>query len=711
MSSLFVIWCIPVYGQFGIEPRVSVSPSSAVATLGQTQPISYSTKIDRAPNGTSGNGSSCLIVSGPTYQWQPVGKANIIGSSTGADVSVDASGLTQTGSVTVATVTVTWTGSCGSTSVGAKATVSITPPTPTPTSTPTSTPTATPTPTPAPLTLTISPSSNNICAGGWEQSYNDGAGGYYYLSKETGNWVPHSVLPDPHIAVLTAQVGGGTGSYKGLSVQFNWTMPGGPNGNGLVESRSVAVDSKGVATLKIVSGDQLSRDADDKGNVLFDTPVAVSARCTQGSQSASQNVSLNVLAPSIKWKYKDDKGNYVPWNGDLWGIYGQPSSHTSVPLQAALTFNNSPVFGHRVSWSVDNVYDKAGAEVLSSDPSYPTYGQMSGPISTTTQGGTGTADFKFGYNFGQLVFDISDSSVFTLDTTVSASQDRVSASSRSSGHRIGKSNRYTTDPLAEYNWVQGKPQNFGGVPFDGTLDGGTGDNSYTYPAPSGEEDNELLGPTLGLARAIMVAKKESMSRSRMQIPSASATGKGDDGHDFDNYNQPGAWWFSQCVGNDAESSGTHLADVKVPFTKPDGSTGYHYYSGAFDIVLTQVPIFRRVPGVERNRQRGRRQAFGVFVKAMRDHGIVAWHRWAGEGQTTSENEMHCIDPATPFLKNVLGGAKGQIVSFTNRGTGGGYPSEPPTGNFAITDPQITAVKYRLRHKQKVAGAIADNTTP
>ncbi len=154
-----------------------------------------------------------------------------------------------------------------------------------------------------------------------------------------------------------------------------------------------------------------------------------------------------------------------------------------------------------------------------------------------------------------------------------------------------------------------------------------------------------------------------------------------------------------------------MADVKVPFTKRDGSKGYHYYSGAFDIVLTKVPIFEEVPGVEQNKELGRRQEFGVFVKAMRDHGIVAWHRWAGEGDTTSENEMHCVDPSMPFLKNALGGAKGQIVSFTNRGTGGGYPSEPPAGDFSITDPQITAVKDRLKYKQQVAGAVADNTTP
>ena len=151
-------------------------------------------------------------------------------------------------------------------------------------------------------------------------------------------------------------------------------------------------------------------------------------------------------------------------------------------------------------------------------------------------------------------------------------------------------------------------------------------------------------------------------------------------------------------------------------------TSYHYYSGAFDIVLNKVPIFEKVPGVEGNKQLGRRQAFGVFAKAMRDHGIVAWHRWAGEGDTTSENEMHCIDPATPFLKHALGShvksrndkIKGQIGSFLNRGTGGGYPDEPQTGPFAITigkGEQTDKVRDRFFNPLVVPGAQPDNLSP
>lgn len=103
---------------------------------------------------------------------------------------------------------------------------------------------------------------------------------------------------------------------------------------------------------------------------------------------------------------------------------------------------------------------------------------------------------------------------------------------------------------------------------------------------------------------------------------------------------------------------------------------------------------------------------------MRDNGIVAWHRWAGESSSTSENEMHCIDPATPFLKNSLGtlqangGIGGQIGRFLAGGTGGtGYPEEPDTGFFAITERQVDKVRDRFRNKLSVPGAQPDNTRP
>lgn len=87
---------------------------------------------------------------------------------------------------------------------------------------------------------------------------------------------------------------------------------------------------------------------------------------------------------------------------------------------------------------------------------------------------------------------------------------------------------------------------------------------------------------------------------------------------------------------------------------------------------------------------------------MRNRGIVAWHRWAGESDSTSENEMHCIDPATPIIKEKL---RDQIDDFRfNKGTGGGYP----TGDFPITKWQTDQVTTRYGNKLSVPNAKPDN---
>jgi len=571
----------------------------------------------------------------------------------------------------------------------------------TPTSTPTATPTPTPTPTPAPLTLKVSSSSNNICAGGWDQSYNNGAGGYYYLSKETGNWVPHSVLPDPHIAVLTAQVGGETGGYKGLSIQFKWTMPGGSNGSGLVESRSVAVDSKGKATVQVVSGDEI-------GNGVSISSELVDA---QGKlQAKAKSVNLNIKEPDIERKYKNEKGDYVslPQDNDL--LFLDPNSAT-VPLQAILTFNKVPVFGHHVSWGIDKVFAKSGAPVSSGASDY---GNMSGATSTTDQKGAATATFTKGGRIGQLIYYIEDGSVYIMEAASSQNGPQAVAShnqnSRSIEAEIPLSRRkkesiYKTPPYAEYAYVKEQAGY---------------QNPHGYPAPPGEEDDELLPQTLNTVEELLVPIAPKIGGYiKGEYPESPEIWQRRDqgGIPFN------AWWFSQCVGNDPESYGRHLADVKVTarddqnktITNPKtGEILYSRYSGAFDIVLSEVPIFEAG---------GRRIMFGPFVKKLRDNGFVAWHRWAGEThKDTSENEMHCIDPATPYLKPSLGsGPRGQIASFLQsdgRGTGGGYPSEPtnPKSRFYYyfhisRTPQQDNVRLRLNNPYVVKDAHPDHTAP
>lgn len=79
-----------------------------------------------------------------------------------------------------------------------------------------------------------------------------------------------------------------------------------------------------------------------------------------------------------------------------------------------------------------------------------------------------------------------------------------------------------------------------------------------------------------------------------------------------------------------------------------------------------------------------------------------------------ENEMHCIDPATPFLKGHL---KEQIALFLLQGgigTGGTtYPTEPTSSankfyaDFHIDITQQNTVRDRRKHKIVVPRATGD----
>ena len=220
---------------------------------------------------------------------------------------------------------------------------------------------------------------------------------------------------------------------------------------------------------------------------------------------------------------------------------------------------------------------------------------------------------------------------------------------------------------------------------------------FAYPAPGGEEDNEMVYAM----RTYIRSKLNTLSPEwTTGFRNPQGTENGDPAGDPGTVG-PG-WWFAQVVGNDSESYGTHLADFKVTHTV-NGKTITRYFCAAFDVVLTTVPIFKE------SNPPARRTEFGPYVKLMRNSGIVAWHRWAGESSSTSENEMHCIDPASPFIKRSL---NNQIDDFVdNGGVGGGYPAEPTTGDFAITLSQRNAVRARRDNKLTVPGAVPDNTTP
>jgi len=519
-----------------------------------------------------------------------------------------------------------------------------------------------------------------VCAGGWNDAWND----YVYLQKETGQMVRRGDKPDPHIITYTATVTDDAGQVQpGRLVAFTWDMPGpAPE-----ETQTVTTDPEGKASVDVISGDEVSKSYDeDTGELLFDNPVKITATCL--GREETQN--LDVLAPPIQWQYKDENGDYVAWNGDVWGLYSDPSLK-NVPLRALLIFDDMPVVGHSVSWGFDKICDKSEEEVLPEDAEYSTYGYMSGGISTTPINGGATATFMRGYNLGQITFQIEDASIYTWDRSTEDSSSSFSTSAIGTPPPNGypgeiplskrkRKARKSSPPYGEYTLVKGIAAY---------------QNPWGYPANSGEEDNELLQNTLTLVRQqLNPLAPESMNGDRF----------GQIGVDYSR-----SWFFAQVVGNDPDSAGYHFADLKI--TKK-GKT--RRFGAAFDIVLGHVPVF--VPD-------GRRAQFGPFLKALRDRGIVAWHRWAGEDRDSNgnlasvQNEIHCIDPAYPYIKPQLNNDEeqtGQVYKFIDKGSGGpDYNPEPtdPDDPFTITDEQVREVRKRATTMRGIYKGIYPEAQP
>ena len=352
-----------------------------------------------------------------------------------------------------------------------------------------------------------------------------------------------------------------------------------------------------------------------------------------------------------------------------------------------LTFNGVPVVGHAVSWGIDKIYDKGDTEVPSDDEEFSTYGRMSGDVSTTSHDGSATATFTRGYNAGQIVFAIEDGSVYVqgADQSSPIASNPFQAQQLNSpeiplANRKKKSKR-KSPTTKEYDYVKGI------AAFS---------NPVGYPAPAGEEDNELLDKTLVLVRARLNAISPELLNG---FRAFNAPGTDPDG------NKTPGWWFAQIVGNDPDSAGYHFADLKI--TK-SGKT--RYYGAAFDITLAHVGIFVTSNPVKR------RQEFGPYVKALREQGIVSWHRWAGEdyngdGRLASvQNEMHCIDPAYHIIKPAL---TGQIEAFKRKESGGrDYDPEPTdeSNPFSITPHQRDAVIFRETTKRAEFASVYSTAT-
>ena len=254
-------------------------------------------------------------------------------------------------------------------------------------------------------TISLSLSATEICAGGWD----DSRSAFEYLVKETGQWKARSDKPDPHIATATALVKDDQGNpMEGVPVTLSWDMPG----PAPAQTKTVISNADGTVAVDVISGDEVSKDTDeDTGHLLFNRPVPIKATCA----SIQVTKNIDVTAPVTTWQYKNEEGDYVVWDGEVYGLYPNTVHRKDIPLRVLWTFNNQPVTGHRMSWSIDKIFDKFEEEVLPTDEDYVTYGTLSGPISTTGSNGGATATFTHGYNFGQIVFGIADNNIYTSD--------------------------------------------------------------------------------------------------------------------------------------------------------------------------------------------------------------------------------------------------------------------------------------------------------
>ena len=527
-------------------------------------------------------------------------------------------------------------------------------PTPDPTATPVPTvtpePTATPTPTPAP-SLTLSADKTQIVAGGWDEAHKD----YVYLEKETNKWKKRNQKPDPHIATLTATLKDSQGNpLSGQTVEFKWDMPGpAPE-----KTPSAVTDSDGVATVDVVSGDTLSKAFDEKdGHLLYDEPVKVEA--SFGDLKESRN--LDVLAAQAQWQYKDEHGDYQDWDGSLQDLFKAANNKNQAQLRVLLSFDDKPVIGHGVSWEFAKVFYKWNERVPKDK--YVGFGHLSGEYSTTTKKSGATASYSFGYRLGRIIFEMDDASVHLKSTSpVAALQSGNTEFAAGSSNPPSVQKGIQTylkkgQPVGVYTWVK---------------DHAFTDN-FSYPAPSGEEDDEILEESL-------FTTNFSLLFSANLHPSQTGRREGN--------KQKGDWWISQAIGKDYDSHGTHVADMKMPKGR--------LYGAAWDIVLTKVPVAKVFPG---NKPR---PEFYQPVQALRNNGIVCWHRWAGEFNSNTaakevksvENEIHCVDPAAPFLKPYL---QAQI-----RGYKEGLPNKKKANGYMMDWPLKLSKKGDVTVDQRLA---------
>ncbi len=545
-------------------------------------------------------------------------------------------------------------------------------------------------------TLTLVADKQALCAGGWNQSRND----YSYLKKETGQLVVRGSTddpkPEPHIATVIATVSDSSGHpLSGQTIIFTWEMPAIDTSGKeapLSEVHTVTTGTDGIAQTDVISGNETTQTFDTSGNVTGDHPITVRARWG----NVQSGIDLSIKVPDGSWQFQDAATGWQDWQGDGTDLYSavanvadDPANSNRVPLHISLMFQGNPVAGHRVNWKLSQVLDKAGEPVLPATTGndmgqYIGYGHLSGDFSTTDSAGVAPATYTLGDHYGNLNFTFEDDSIYTpisstgtIPRQASRRDSEVQPNVLAPGDDVRSLKEAAFNPN-EYSYVRELA-----APWQSHQ----GPNPHCYPAPSGEEDDELLPETRSLVEQTMqsIGKAEAANGFR--------TWKA--GYQNQYGIHPGTWYYSQVVGDDPQSRtgsgiGSHWDDMGWQ------SNGRVQRAGAaFDIVLSNVNVFGAYPNSDT--MAGRVNGpFYDYIQALRNTGIVCWHRWAGDGSNL-ENEIHCIDPACygsggtspnqTLMKTFL---QGQVDKYLT-GTSG---SSTYTLDFAITPGQKQSCRDR-----------------
>jgi hypothetical protein len=213
-------------------------------------------------------------------------------------------------------------------------------------------------------TFSLTPQSPAICAGG--------------------------IATPIHQTLLTAVLTDSSGNPQaGQQITFS-------TDNGTVNPTSAVTDSNGTATTTLLSNSEAS---DPRAN----PPTKYLATVTALGPSQSAQAQVEFQPPWIT-------------------LTAQPNSilltETS-NLVAQLTWNQQPVSGHTIAYTITGIWDQYGNQVYNGQGTPPaSYGSIQGPSQQTDSTGTATAQFVPGTNYGTVEITAADTSVFFADNSL-----------------------------------------------------------------------------------------------------------------------------------------------------------------------------------------------------------------------------------------------------------------------------------------------------